>query len=78
MTALGNVTDENTEVEPVKAKPKEARPITAKKKFIRPESVLVCNECGTAITEKVKQFSESIYGRPLYMKCQRKEKALLK
>lgn len=69
-------TDEHTMVEPVKAKPKESKPATTKKKFNHSTNVLVCDECGAVITEKVRQFSESIYGRPLCMKCQRKEQGI--
>lgn len=36
----------------------------------------VCSECGVPITEKVMQFSEQRYGRPLCMRCQRIEQGI--
>lgn len=37
----------------------------------RPESFPThCSECGASISDKVRQFSEKRFGRPLCMKCQ--------
>ena len=38
-----------------------------------PKSASVCSQCGTHITEKVKRFSITQYGRPLCIKCQHSE-----
>ncbi len=44
-----------------KADPKSRKPLES-----------VCSLCGAGISEKVRQYSESRYGRPLCMNCQKK------
>lgn len=39
-------------------------------------AVSMCNDCGTQITENVRQFSERRYGRALCMECQHKAKGI--
>lgn len=47
-------------------------PQTSYKAPFPPGNQATCAECGNGISEKVKRFSESRYGRPLCMRCQQK------
>lgn len=38
---------------------------------VPPVEKVACHECGTVITEKMRQFSEGRYGRPLCTSCQK-------
>lgn len=49
-------------------------PATSEETVVEPQEEIVCSECGNAISEKVKSFSVSKFGRPLCFTCQKKVK----
>lgn len=44
--------------------------LAAPMKSVKKSQHLVCSDCGTAISEKVSQYSQNQYGKPLCMRCQ--------
>ena len=69
------LTDESTATEIKSAKPSRSRqntmkPVADKGKTLR------CAHCGTTISDKVWNYSEKKYGRPLCMRCQHDEQGI--
>lgn len=72
-------TDEGTPRERVQNTQRPRSTTAARRRTMEPADKMddhVCSECGAPITEKVMQYSEQRYGRPLCMRCQRNEQGI--
>ena len=72
-------TDENMAIEAVSMERKSNAKASSGKRPAgagKGGALVTCSDCGVAITEKVKQFSERRYGKALCMDCQRREQGI--
>ena len=67
-------TDENTEITFIESNMQKKTTEKLQIGADKTQNLLVCNDCGNVITEKVRQYSKDQYGKSLCMDCQKKTK----